>query len=47
MLKLAHNLGVGGYIWTDKELHIDLSTDNMLDWNKKNPKSLEKFLKKI
>ncbi len=23
----------GGYVWTDKELNIDLSTDNMLDWN--------------
>lgn len=23
----------GGYIWTDKELNMDLSTDNMLDWN--------------
>ena len=23
----------GGYIWTDKKLNIDLSTDNMLDWN--------------
>ena len=23
----------GGYIWTDKKLNLDLSTDNMLDWN--------------
>ena len=23
----------GGYIWTDKKLNIDLSTDNMSDWN--------------
>ena len=23
----------GGYVWTDKKLNIDLSTDNILDWN--------------
>ena len=23
----------GGYIWTDKKLNLDLSTDDMLDWN--------------